>query len=119
MFYHGTLGPRISDVANGRLGGPLSRKALYGPHSIYKLLEIKFGICIQVHPSDNRNEQVVVGQNAALDQEPFEVDLVYVLVVPVIDGPEQYLQAVVVPTGQLLLQILLFPSHLQFFVYQP
>ena len=44
-----------------------------GSDSVFKLFEIKPGVCIEVHSSDDRDQEGVVWIDAALNEETFQV----------------------------------------------
>ena len=68
----------------GRLGEFLRREVFDGANAVDELAHVQLGIGVEVHSSDNCEEQPIVREDAALDEEPLEIDLINILVVPII-----------------------------------
>lgn len=73
-------------------------------HTVNEFSQIELCVSVQIHSSDDGKEKPIVGKNATFNQEPLEVDLINIFVVPVVNRLEQDLQAVIVPRCQLLPQ---------------
>lgn len=58
---------------------------LGGFHELSEFFEVDFSISISIESPDNRNENVFIGNEPAFSEEPFEVCMVEVRVVPVIN----------------------------------
>lgn len=82
---------RRSLSPDGRLllcSGLHRREVLEGAHAVNKLTHVQLSVGVQVKPPDNRLQEPSARNDTALDQVSFEVRLVDVLVVPVVDSLE-------------------------------
>lgn len=94
------------------------REVLEGLDAIVELTFAQSSVSVEVHASNNGNEQSVTGVNAALDEEALQVGSVDEAEVAVIDYFVARLQVVVVTSHQVLLQHLCLPRKSQFFLEQ-
>ena len=87
-------------------------------HTFHKLRHVKFGICIQIEPSENGYEQAIIREYSVGNQEPFEVLRVNVVVVDVIHSFKECFQVEVIPWRQFLFESLSFSGHMSLFLNQ-
>ena len=116
--------PRVPLLDPGRLGAALRRESLLGGRraevldraaAIDELTQVQLGVSVEIQPADNCLEQAGAGDDTALDEEPLQIRVVNVLVVPVVDRLEESLQAEVIASSQLLLQQLQLPGKFHLF----
>mmetsp|Transcript_17510 Transcript_17510/g.29495 ORF Transcript_17510/g.29495 Transcript_17510/m.29495 type:complete len:225 (-) Transcript_17510:440-1114(-) len=103
-FWGGAGVTVIEEGLRAGLEGLLLGEALEGADAVDELLVVELGVGVEVEASYYGEEQVVVGDDAALDQEGLKVLLVHVLVVPVVHLLEEGVQRVVVAARDALLQ---------------
>jgi len=94
----------------------LAREVLDWTHCINKLLEVELCISIKVYSADDGQEKNVIREYAAFYQESLKVNLIDVFVVPVVNNPEQHVQAIVISACQLLFKMLFFASKFKLLV---
>ena len=84
--------------------GP-DRIIFLGPDPVYELKVIKLRIAVQIHPPDDRNQQIIIRHETASEQVLFQIVNVNVFWA-LNDFIEELFDAVVGQLGQLLLLVL-------------
>lgn len=84
--------------------GLLLRKALERLYSLNEFPKIELCISVEIHPSYDREKEVIVWDDSTLYEKALQIYLVDILIVPVVYRFEQVLHRVVVATRKALFE---------------